>query len=167
MANKNLIIRTIVLITATVFFIILAITGTIKNNVNQEEKFIEISFQKIAEGPYGNINQKQTKIIKSSVEWADFWTEMFPTQMIASALNFIDKIVIAILQGQKPTGGYSIKIEKILDKEDYIEIIIKETLPEENCFLTQFITSPYFIATMKKSNKPLKFVIQEEKFSCQ
>lgn len=166
MVNKNIAIRISLLIIGIILIISLLKLGII--NQKQKNDIIKnIPFQTLNQGYYNNIIEKQTRIIKSSEEWADFWTEMFPTQMIASAINFDKSMVIAVLQGQKPTGGYAIEIEKITEYPNYIEIIIKETSPGDNCITTQALTSPFHIIEMERSKKEIKFTFKQETSLCQ
>ncbi len=99
-------------------------------------------------------------------EWSDLWTEMFPTQMIASAIDFDNKILIAAFQGQKSTGGYSIEITKIEEIDNKIIVNIAENEPGRNCIVTQAFTSPYHIVELDKTSKEIEFSYSKNITDC-
>ena len=91
---------------------------------------------------------------------------MFPTEQIAPAVNFDEKMLIAVFQGQKPSGRYSIEINKIKEYADYIEVTVRETSPGENCIVTFALTSPLHIVEVEKSDKPIRFTFEQEITRC-
>lgn len=131
------------------------------NNLGKELQFTELK-----KGDSNAITQKQTRIIKNSEAWADLWTEMFPTEMIASAINFNESMVIAVFHGQASTGGYDIKINKIIEQNNRILVYITETSPGKNCIVTQALTQSYHIIQLKPSNKQIEFVFEQRVNEC-
>ncbi len=127
-------------------------------------KNFEFSTREI--GAHNALTQKQTRIVKSAGEWADLWNDMFPNQMILSAINFNEKMLIAVFQGQKNTGGYSIEITSMKEFDDYIEVNVKEISPGEGCLVTEALSSPYHIVEVKKTNKEIRFNIRQETTEC-
>ncbi|MBS3092847.1 protease complex subunit PrcB family protein [Candidatus Pacearchaeota archaeon] len=146
----------------------LLVTNQIGDNAsnNQINKGKEVHFTEIKKGITNDITQKQTRIIKSSESWSDLWTEMFPTEMIASAINFNESMVVAVFQGQKSTGGYDIKINKIVETSNKLLVYITETPPGKNCIVTQALTQPYNIIQLKHSEKPIEFIFEQKINEC-
>lgn len=64
-----------------------------------------------------------------------------------------DNKYVFISLGQKPTGGYDIKIESVEDVEGKISIIYSEIKPGEDDVVTQALTYPWKVV---KINSPLE-----------
>ena len=54
-------------------------------------------------------------------------------------------LYIAIFSGEKPTGGYSIKVSSIEDNEGATNIFVEETAPKQGDMVIQVITYPYTV----------------------
>lgn len=61
---------------------------------------------------------------------------------------------IILNMGEKPTGGYSISIESVIETDKNIIIKVKENNPEPGAILTQSITYPYTVVKIN-SKKPI------------
>lgn len=160
MENKN----TVIGIAIALIIIGALIVFVMQNNTEINNK--EISFKTIQKGFNNDINERQTRVIRTAGEWSDLWTEMFPTEMIASAIDFDNKILIAAFQGEKPTGGYSIEIVKIEEKDNKIIVNVVENEPGSNCITTQAFTSPYHIVELDKTSKLVEFSYSKEVVEC-
>jgi len=158
---KNKLIITITIIALIVIGILIFYNpfekSNLENNTNNSKDKKDINFIELKKGSYNTITEKQERIVKSSAEWADLWTEMFPTEMIASAINFDERMVIAVFMGEKNTGGYSIMIDNIVEKDTY---------PGIGCAVIQVLTQPYYIVELPKSDKEIKFVYGRETSNC-
>jgi hypothetical protein len=60
-------------------------------------------------------------------------------------IDFPQEYVIAVFAGEKQTGGHSIAVASIVDKDDTRTVEVALTKPGGNCATTQAITSPYQI----------------------
>jgi hypothetical protein len=58
-------------------------------------------------------------------------------------VDFSSRRVALLSLGGRPTGGYSISVEKIEDFGDYIKAKVLIKKPGNNCIVTQTQTSPY------------------------
>jgi len=76
-------------------------------------------------------------------------------------INFDKEILIAVFQGLKPTGGYDIRIEKVIMSNDQLYVYLKEKKPDRNAIVTCAFTSPYHIIKIQKTNKPIIFISEE------
>lgn len=134
---------------------------------DSERVDMEISFQTIEKGFNNDINERQTRVIKTTEEWRDLWTEMFSSiRMPTRVVDFDNKMLIAAIQGQKLTGGYNVEIDKIEDLGDKINVNIVETEPGSNCITTQAFTSPYHIVELDKTSKKIEFSYSRNVVNC-
>lgn len=166
--NKTIpaVIIGIVIVVSIIVFLVYNSSYNTPNLDNTNTPENSIDFSTLKEGYQNEIKTKQERVITTSEEWADLWTEMFPTEMIASAIDFEEKMIIAVFQGEKNTGGYSIEITEIIEKDNSLKVYIKETVPGENCILTQALTSPYHIVELDKTDKEIKFMRTQSTTEC-
>ncbi|WP_297514375.1 protease complex subunit PrcB family protein [Flavobacterium sp.] len=67
-----------------------------------------------------------------------------------------DNNFILVNLGEKPTGGWSIKVEKVKILKDKVEVVIREIAPKG--MATTAITTPNFVLKIK-SKKPIDLQI--------
>lgn len=71
--------------------------------------------------------------------------------------NFSIEMVVCAFQGQRTSGGYSIEITDIVEKEDKI-VALATVVEPSGGMATQSITYPAHFVACKKSDKPVEFV---------
>jgi len=126
----------------------------------------ELSFRTIEKDTYNLLTLRSQRLVTSQTEWASLWARMQQTDGLPSNVDFNENMVIAVFQGQKPTSGYEIEITKIIERDNEIEVRVKETSPGPNCAADTVITSPHHIVELKKSNKTVKFIFEQEIVYC-
>lgn len=60
---------------------------------------------------------------------------------------------IVLNMGEKPTGGYGITVESVVETEKNIVIKVKEITPEAGAMLTQSITYPYSVVKINSKKE--------------
>lgn len=163
----------LILLTAAVFLSgwALYLSTTTKTS---EEKFPAektIDFETIDKGGMSGFSQKEHKkqyIVKREQEWQEVWdiahANVLPKPTLPE-VDFETYIVLAVFQGNFPTGGYDVSVEKILVEESVL-VNTRETSPAVNCIVTQALTAPYQIIKIPKTEKEIVFTRQEEQRSC-
>jgi hypothetical protein len=68
-------------------------------------------------------------------------------------VDFKNKNVLVLYQGQKNTGGYAIDIESVSNNDTTIVVKKREIGPKKGEITTTVITTPYCIALIPKGNK--------------
>ena len=75
---------------------------------------------------------------------------------------------VTIYVGERPTGGYSVKVENVRINKDKATINIKEVSPSKNDVTTQSVTTPMIKVKIKKdissvvvNNKTTKETLKE------
>ncbi|MFA9191043.1 protease complex subunit PrcB family protein [Flavobacterium sp. FZUC8N2.13] len=64
---------------------------------------------------------------------------------------------VILNMGEKPTGGYAITVENVIETDKEIIIKVKELLPEPGAILLQSITYPY---TIVKVNSKKEIIVK-------
>ncbi len=123
----------------------------------------QVAFTELKKGFFSEIMQKQQRVIRTTEEWSDLWTELFPTEMI-TPLPLGDTMVIAVFMGQRG-GGYATEITKIIE-DGNLHVYVKEISPGKGCVVIQAITQPYHVVQLQKSDKDVEFIFEEERRDC-
>ena len=124
------------------------------NDNDFQEK--ELSFDTVDKDVNSIIQERAQKVIQNSEDFLELWNEIGSLKMLEE-IDFSKYTVIAVFQGQQPTGGYSIEINKVKETKDKIQVYIIETFPDPNDVVTQALTSPYHIISIAKTNKEIEF----------
>lgn len=70
-----------------------------------------------------------------------------------SALDIQQSNFIILNMGEKPTGGYSIGIDSVIETPQNIEITVKEISPSPDAMVTQGITYPYCVVKINSKKE--------------
>lgn len=98
------------------------------------------------------------------------WDSIFSNYMKKPSIPEIDfetKQLILVGMGEKPNGGYSIKIESISETKKEIIINIIESKPGNTCMTPSVVSYPYQLIEIPKTNK--KFILNrvEKIYECE
>lgn len=128
----------------------------------------ELQFETIAKGSGGH-SEKVNYLIENDSDWEELWEKVNSLSISkppSPEVDFTQNSIIAIFQGMKSTGGYSIEIIKVVETENSVEVFIKEVSPGENCIVTQAFTQPHHIIKTKKIDKKVNFTTEQEIKDC-
>ncbi|WP_432402354.1 protease complex subunit PrcB family protein [Wukongibacter sp. M2B1] len=83
----------------------------------------------------------------------------------ALACKVNGEIFVVVTRGEKPTGGYTVdidKIEKIKDEEDKFKLVVyaKFTDPKPGDVVTEAITYPYIVAKTTLNELPYRIELK-------
>ena len=125
-----------------------------------EELGEEISFERVLfvlKNPL--VKEKSSDILNDIYSFREaFGNETF---------NFENNSLVVVFGGEKPTGGYSIEIKKIIKKKDRFVVYAEEKIPEKGCLLTQVISYPFDLAKIEKTSiSKTDLIIEEKVYSC-
>lgn len=167
MTKKSLII----IITVVV---VLAIGGTIAFINRQPEPILpmppqepdiqlpdrELTFKTLSMGYSSGYWDRKDYVIKEISEWKNLWDithlKVSPKPDIPN-INFNDKMVIAVFKGLRSTGGYRIEITEIIERENSVEVFVKEISPLPEDIVTMALTQPYHIVKIERVDKKVIF----------
>ena len=79
-------------------------------------------------------------------------------------INFDHSWALLIEMGQKPTGGYSVSLDKFSSclSDETTVIRINWNTPNKDALMTQMITSPYLMLRLSKGNFKKVVVVDQE-----
>lgn len=70
-----------------------------------------------------------------------------------AAIPHGSRIFLIISAGQRPTGGYQVKITEILKKGETVHIYAEETAPAKDSMVTQAITHPAAVVSIPQKDE--------------
>lgn len=130
-----------------------------------------VNVDQIDRGQYGDIVEGTQTVLRDEETYASFWERLHADRGSVPDrpnVDFEEEIVVAIVLGQRSTGGYGVEIGEVLasDGGGQIQVQFTETMPGNNCVVTQALTSPYVLATVEAQDENFKFDGSEETRSC-
>ncbi len=135
---------------------ILLISGCVTQLSGQE-----LTFETISRGIYSGHDERKDYVIRDLSGWGNLWDKVQSRVSPISDrpnVNFDDEMIIAVFRGIHSIGGYAIEITKIVEKENSVEVFVKETSPSPNSMVTQAFTQPYHIVKTKRVDKEVVFI---------
>ena len=110
-------------------------------------------------------------VLRTEEVYASFWERLHADRSSVPErppVDFDEEVVVAIVLGQRPSGGYSVAIDEVLanDAGGRIQVQFTETVPGDGCLVTAALTSPYVLATVEAQEEDFTFGGAEETRSC-
>jgi hypothetical protein len=93
-------------------------------------------------------------LINSNEELQKHFTTCTPSSPLP---DFTQKRILGLLAGPKPTGGYTIKIQSVVENDCQILVEYSEKAPHADDDVSQAITYPSDYIVLPKSSKPILF----------
>lgn len=117
--------------------------GSIENEVLHESYYNE----------YGELTSKGSVIIKSQELYDNELSKRSsePTKTI----NFDIETILLIDMGRRPSGGYSVELESLIEESDHVIANVILSLPGDSCGVTHALTNPYRFIKIKTSKEIL------------
>lgn len=130
-----------------------------------------VNVDEIEGGQYGDIVEGTQDVLRDEEAYASFWERLHTDRNSVPdrpEVNFETEIVVAVVLGQRPTGGYSVGIDEVLTTESggQIQVQFTESVPGDECGVTQALTSPYVLVAIEAQNEEVEFSGSEETRSC-
>lgn len=117
-------------------------------------------FDLLVNGDSGGSYPRQFRVINNQAEWDRFWVKIhagLSTMPPLLPVDFADHDVVALSEGPKMTGGYSLKVTGISSGQAGTTVHITESIPTIGCTVTQSVTNRYLIVRTNKLPEPVNF----------
>lgn len=130
-----------------------------------------VNVDQIDQGQYGEIVEGTQVILRDEEAYAAFWKRLHADRGSVPDrpdVDFGEKVVVAIVLGQRPTSGYSVEVDAVLASADggAVQVTFTETVPGDGCVVTQALTSPYVLATVEAQDEEFTFESSTKTRSC-
>ncbi len=113
-------------------------------------------FRTVERGSQSNIDSARQVVVRSSEEWTAFWkTHTFDKP--APRVDFDKEMVLGVFMGNRPTGGYSVTIGSVAERDGSLVVTYSETSPRPGAMTAQVLTFPYHIVAVAKRGGDVRF----------
>ena len=121
----------------------------------------ELAFRLLDRGDYAAIEEAGCLVVRSQAEFADLWNRIHENVSAEPPLPDVDfsrQLVLAAFQGQQPSGGHSIAIDRVVDHGDRLTVLAAKTVPAADAMVTMALTSPYHLVAVDLADGRAAFV---------
>ncbi len=107
------------------------------------------------EKEYVVIPEKEVEVIPEEIQ---SWIEDSRKMWLAQEKSHADALYILVTYGEKPTGGYVVDIQHVVEKEGEIFVTVHFTEPDEDEPVSMALTYPYDLYIIEDTNKPVTYL---------
>ncbi len=150
-------------------FVLTAMLGLSAPTTLGQKTGRSLPFKTIDKNLQSGHTERKDYVIKTPAEWEKLWKQIHPDSDAPPSpqINFNKQMVIAVFQGQKPSGGYAIEIKKLIyGSNKKIEATVEEKSPGKGCMATSALTTPYHIVVVAKRNQEIVFTHTQSTQDC-
>ena len=106
-------------------------------------------------GQYGGYPEFTTRVLRGNDAWAGFWKQVgrdMPRQLDPAA-----EMAVTVFIGERRTGGYVVQVLSAGVDQDNLVVVYEEQAPGPDQFVTQALTTPWVVAVVPLSDRPVVF----------
>ncbi len=121
----------------------------------------EMNFTVVAEGANSGYPDRNEYVIRDAEEWRELWSKVVRNRMPPPEppeVDFSEQMILAVFQGEKPTGGYGISITDVKQTENIVEVLVQERTPKPTDMVITALTQPYHIVKTERTDKEVRFI---------
>jgi hypothetical protein len=111
-----------------------------------------VPFVTISKGITSGVTGRSFLAIRTAQEWQDIW-QQHSSHLTASPnlppVDFSKEMVIAIFQGTRTTGGFSVEILRVEKSGEKLLVCYQERVPSPGSLVAQVLTQPYHIIKLQ------------------
>jgi len=119
-----------------------------------------LTFSKIAGGSYGGVKDRSFVVVSTEDQWKSWWSTINGNVQPLPPLPRIDfstHALVAVFQGRKNSGGYSIGVEAVIETHDRVTVTVRELEPGPMNIVTSALSSPWEVVAVPRPEKPVLF----------
>jgi hypothetical protein len=123
----------------------------------------------VTTGQSSGIVSERLEVIRDQAEFTELWlihANVFSPAPDQPEINFDQDMLVAAFLGERVTGGFSIAITEVQEREDSLLVRVRITLPGRNCLVAQAFSQPHQLVTVPRSEKMVVFTTEVERVDC-
>jgi hypothetical protein len=130
-----------------------------------------LAFDTIEQGDQSGIQGDDAvlEVVRSQEEWEEFWTSHRAGRLPETdppAVDFAERMVLAVIDGQEPTGGHTFNVTSIGVVGDRLIVSVERSIPGEGCLVASVVTWPFHIVETERSDLEAGFDVTDAVFEC-
>lgn len=116
-----------------------------------------VPFETLSEGAFSAIDSPLRLVIRDSASLADLFRRAFGQGTPVPPIDFEARSIIAVFIGTRPTGGFSVEIQRVTRADDLLIVTALETTPAPDQIVIQALTQPYHIISVPRTEAQVRF----------
>lgn len=104
-------------------------------------------------GRLGGMETPAVRVLRSPEQWESAWQQVGWGR--PRAIDAAEEMGVAVFLGDRPTGGYSVRIVSAQPESGRFVVAYRETKPEPGRIYTQALTNPWAIAMVPRTDLPV------------
>ena len=104
-------------------------------------------------GPHGGGPTYAVRTLQTAEAWDAFWKQVEREK--PRSLNLAREMAVAIVLGERRTGGFSVDIATARAEDGKLVIQYQEKTPAPDMMVTQMLTAPWVVAVVPRSDLPV------------
>jgi len=97
--------------------------------------------------------------------WQTLWSRASPTPPLPE-VDFSRHVVLLAAMGQRSSGGHSVFLDGIVQRDGFAEVVVRENAPGPRCGTFDALTQPVDVARMPRINQPVRFRVERGVTDC-
>lgn len=107
-------------------------------------------------------------VIDSRADWEAMWhAHGRAPEPLPADLDLESRTALVVFLGSRSTGGFSVRIERVLATSDELVVVYRETVPGRGCMVTTAFTYPRHGVVVTKVARPIRFIGEKATRDCE
>lgn len=118
---------------------------------------------------HSSLRDSGVTVVRDAASWEAMWRSLTAKYTPARPLPTIDfakEMAIVAALGERSTGGYSIRIEAVLDRDTYGETHVRRTAPGRGCGVPGMQTAPADVVVVPRRNWEVRATMRDSVVRC-
>jgi hypothetical protein len=122
---------------------------------------IDVEFSTLAQGATSGLTRPESRVIRNAQAWQQLWkrhaAEIEPAPALPE-VDFAAEMVIVVALGDRPSAGWSVEIERLVDEGGFLRLEARELEPEGPA--ATMITQPYHMVRTRLTDAPVELSLR-------
>lgn len=115
-----------------------------------------LPFRILASGQHSAISLPRELVIRDPARWRQLW-RLTGQPGPPPAVDFDSQMVIGVFMGEQSSGGYGIRIDRIIETADSLRVEAVLHRPAPGSMVTLALTQPWVIVRLPRYDGPVRF----------
>ncbi|MFN0243075.1 MAG: protease complex subunit PrcB family protein [Planctomycetota bacterium] len=121
-------------------------------------------FRSLLRGYGSGVRESGIRVARSQEEWTKLWAEhsahTLPRPQ-APDIDWKNEMVVCVLLGERPSGGFSIQVEEVDDQSKPWIVYARERVPAEGALVPMMMTAPYHMVVTERHDGEPRLVMRK------
>jgi hypothetical protein len=118
---------------------------------------------------FSGIADPERRVVADAHDWAALWQRIHAGVSPMPPMPDVDfekEMILAAALGSRPSGGYSIRIERLRGGDGVLEALVSRTTPGRDCMVIAAVTAPVDLVRVPRIDQPISWREEAEERTC-